>query len=38
MNPANYVVGEGELTGFTDSDTATAVGEVSAAAAVRSAL
>ncbi len=38
MNPANYVVGEGELTGFTDSDAATAVGEVSAAAAVRSAL
>ena len=27
MNPANYVVGEGELTGFTDSDAATAVGE-----------
>lgn len=38
MNPANYVVGEGELTGFTDSDTATAVGEASAAAVVRPAL
>jgi hypothetical protein len=38
MNPANYVVGEGELTGFIDSDAATAVVEISAAAAVRSGL
>jgi len=38
VNPANYVVGEGELTGFTDSGAAASVIEAVTVAILRPAL